>query len=681
MCPDSVDIAGSGSSTSPVTPTRTRVRDLAAACGWLLLLVPAAAVLASLTLSPGMTWTARLALGAFAALAIARPADAMLVTTALVGFSIILSHLAGVPELRATEALAVITVAGCSVRALSRTGPLRRALLAATPVPVVLFAIAALASTVVWLRVSQVLTGYPLPFLRDLLHFLTHEYFVRGGDLLVVATAAVLEGLALYVAASALCRSDPTFFDRSLRMLAIGGAALATMSVVRLAEIMLRNPHAIDALRATYAGLRISPQIPDYIAAGSYFGLCWVAALGIALASTRRRLLWMAASAPLLAGLYLTGSRSVIFAAVGGLLVLVGITVRRTSVPVRSVIVFAAIGVVVMIASFRWMIGHDVAGETAKMSLIVCAELVKTGLKVFATRPLFGVGIDRFFLVAGPLASPLLESLWAGKKNPHNDFLRVGAELGIIGLGLFVWILGAAARRIWQSLRVYRDPRLAGLVGGLAAFLITSLVSNPLMLRDVSYSFWIALGLAAGHAAQRRTTPEHGELVAQADPAAARVSRWRWPVAVVVASALIGSIPYRARQELAAYDLTRVRYGLFEGGTEPDGTVFQWSGPRATIFVDGRARLVEVPLRGAMPAGAVQQVAVQVDGRPADRIAVGSEWRQLRTVLPESRERLRRIDLLISPSWVPAEVIPGNQDRRVLGVKVGSITVLGETRR
>ena len=45
------------------------------------------------------------------------------------------------------------------------------------------------------------------------------------------------------------------------------------------------------------------------------------------------------------------------------------------------------------------------------------------------------------------------------------------------------------------------DPLLAGLAAGLVAFLITSMVSNPLMLREVSYVFWIALGLAVGRSA------------------------------------------------------------------------------------------------------------------------------------------------------------------------------------
>ncbi|MGB2717913.1 MAG: hypothetical protein WBC51_27250, partial [Vicinamibacterales bacterium] len=140
---------------------------------------------------------------------------------------------------------------------------------------------------------------------------------------------------------------------------------------------------------------------------------------------------------------------------------------------------------------------------------------------------------------------------------------------------------------------------------------------------------------------------------------------------------LVFSIPFRARQELAAVDLMHVAYGFFEWGKEPDGTPSRWSGPRASFFVDGRARLVEIPVSGPSPSGVLQQVEVSVDGRLANRIAVGPEWQRLRTLLPEEPSTgPRRIDLVVSPSWVPAEVIPGNQDRRVLGVKVGEIKVV-----
>jgi len=658
---------------------RDRVRHLAAAAGWITVILPLAVVLLSVALSPASNWTVRTTLAGFCILAIARLDAALLVTTALVGFGIILSHLAGVPTLRVTEVLVVASLAGCCVRALPHGTPLRRAVTGWISMPIVLFAIAATASTVVWQRVYQVETGYASAYVQALLHVLSRDYFVQPGDFWVLAsTAVILEGLALYVVVAALCQVDATFFGRALRMLTLGGAGLAVLSAVRLADILLRNPGAIEALRATSVGLRISPQIPDYIAAGSYFALCWLVALGIAMASPRSRLVWVAAGVPLIAALYLTGSRSVIAAAFVGLVVLVFIVVRQRIAAVRGVVAFAVLAVVVMVLSYSWMIGRDFAGEMARQSLTVREELVRAGLRVIATRPLFGVGIDRFYLLAGGLASPELLALWQGRMNPHNDFLRFGGELGLVGLGLFLWILAGAGRRTWRALQRTRDPRLAGLAAGLVAFLVTSLVSNPLMVREVSYVFWIALGLAVGHSARLqapRDVPE--EVMSGSAGTPRRVSQLRWTIGLLLGGLLVFSVPFRARQELATVDLTRVSYGLFEWGIEPDGTRCRWSGPRATLFVDGRARLVEIPLSGTAPSGVLQQVEVRVDGRLANRIAVGSEWHRLRTLLPSSPSTApHRIDLIVSPSWVPAEVIPGHQDRRVLGVRVGEISVI-----
>lgn len=644
------------------------------------MILPLVVVLLSVAVAPGSTWTVRATVAGFFILAIVRPADALLVPVALLSFGIILSHLVGVPRLRVTELLVVASLAGCGVRALLPGGRLyRRALTTWISVPVVLLAIAAVASALVWLRVYYVQSGSSQGYLQALLQFVSRDYFIQPGDFwTVVSTAALLEALALFVVVAALCQVDATFFDRALRMLTLGGAGLAIMSVVRLGEIVLRNPRVISELRATYAGLRISPQIPDYIAAGSYFTLCWLAALGLAIASRRRRLLWVVAGLPLIGAIYLTGSRSVLAAAVGGLVVLVFIVGRHRTAPVHGVVAFAAVAMLAMVLSFRWGIGHDLLGATARLSLTVRVELLRAGLSVIETRPLFGVGIDRFYLVAGAFASPELNALWNSRKNPHNDFLRVGAELGLVGLGLFLWILATAVRRIWQALRLTGDPRLAGLAAGLVAFLITTLVSNPLMLREVSFAFWIALGLATGHSAS--VVRAGGDISVAADGGALAASRrlfsFKWPVALMLGGLLLLSVPFRARQELASMDRTRVSYGLFDGGTDADGTHFRWSGPQVTILVDESATSVAIPLCGALPSGEHQQVEVRVDGRVVNRITVGPRWQQLRTLVrADSSSGPRRIDLLISPSWVPAAVIPGSPDQRVLGIKVGPIQV------
>jgi hypothetical protein len=565
--------------------------------------------------------------------------------------------------------LVVGSLAGCFLRAVPRKGSYRAALSASASVPVVLFALTVVASLLVWLRVYQIQTTYPLEYLQLFLQFVTRDYFAQPGNFAVVVSAAViLEGLALYVVVSALCKLDPMFFERALRMLVVGGVGLAMMSVVRLGEIVLRSPGALEVLRGTAAGLRISPQIADYIAAGSYFSLCWLALLGLAIAASRRRLLWAVGSLPLIVALYLTGSRSVIGAALAGLVALGLIAVRQRAAAVRGLIVFATLAVVVMVVSYQWIIGRDVAGTLARQSLTIRGELVRAGVQVVAARPVFGIGLDRFFLVAGDYASPELRALWQGRLNPHNDFLRFAAELGLVGLVLFLWILFGASARIWHGLR-RRDARLAGVAGGLVAFLVTSLVSNPLMVREVSYVFWIALGLGVGHAASASMLPASGHFA-------------RTPLAAVSLAAvlIVLSIPFRAQREVAAVDLTHVTYGLFAWGQEPDGTPSRWSGPQVRFYVDPHTRYIEIPLRGVEPSGVRQQVAIMVDGRLVNRVNVGSEWQRVRTLMPEdSSARPRRIDLVVSPSWIPAEVIPGNQDRRELGVKVGVLSVRGGT--
>jgi hypothetical protein len=660
-----------------VTVPRYRFRHFAVAAGWISVILPLTVVLLSVALSPASNWTVRTVLAGFCILAIARPDAALLVTIALLGFGIILSHLAGVPPLRVTEVLVVGSLLGFCVRALPQGTPFRRPVTDSISMPVALFAIATVASILVWQRVYQFETGYPSEYLDALWRFASRDYFVQpGGFWGLVSGAVLIEGLALFVVVAALCQADGAFLKRALRMLTVGGAGLAVLSVVRLVEILLRNPGAIEAMRATSIGLRISPQIPDYIAAGSYFALCWLASLGLTIAASRTRLVWMAAGVPLIAALYLTGSRSVIAAALAGLVALVFTVVRRGARAARGVVVFAVLAVAVMIFSYRWMSGRDVAGEMAMQSLTVRVELVRTGLSVIATRPLFGIGLDRFFVLARGFASPELRALWGGRMNPHNDFLRFGAELGLVGLGLFLWILAAAGRRIWQALQRTRDPHLAGLAGGLIAFLVTSLVSNPLMVRDVSYVFWIALGLAAGHSARLQAPCDaSGEVMPGVVASPSRFSRLRWPLTVLLGGLLVLSVPWRARKELASINPRGVSYGFFDWGVDADGTQSRWSGPHATFFVDGRASLVEIPLSGATPSGVLQQVEVRLDGRLANRIAAGPEWQRLRLPLPAGGPTSRRIDLTVSPSWVPAEVFPGNQDRRALGVKVGEIKV------
>ena len=666
----------SGATARPSEMSASRWPTWAASAVCAALAIPLGAAVASVALSAQSTWKVVALAVALVALAIARPGSAVLVAAAFAGFGAILAALTGAPAVRMTEMLVVVALLGCVVDAARRARVYGEALRGWIMVPVVLLALAAIASMVVWLRVEQARTGYAAPYMQRFVHFLTHDYFTVPGEFWgVLPTAVVLEGLALFVLVTALCRIRPAFFEQGARMLIVGSAGLGAMSLVRLGEILLRNPDAIAAARASANGLRISPQIPDYIAAGSYFSLCWLVSLGLSASSPLgRRIAWLAAGVPAMAALYLTGSRSVIAAALAGLVFLVMTMIRRRAAAARGVAVLALVVVIAMAFSYRHVIGRDAVGQLAKQSLMVRVELFKAGWGVITTRPLFGVGLDRFFLVASEFASPTLRAMWPGRLNPHNDFLRFAGELGAVGVILFAWILALAASRVWRGLQSPPDVRLAGVAGGLIAFLVTSCVSNPLMVREVSYVFWIALGLAVGRASgplpSPQPAPDPGVLLPRS-----RVSRLRWPVLGATTALLTLTVPSRANTELAAVNMSRVSYGFFEWGVDSDGIPTRWSGPRATLFVDGRARSVELSFSGAAPGGTLQQVEIRLDGRVANRLAVGGDRQHVRVVLPPGSGAHRRIDLTVTPTWVPADLIPGNQDRRERGVKVGQLRV------
>jgi O-antigen ligase len=78
--------------------------------------------------------------------------------------------------------------------------------------------------------------------------------------------------------------------------------------------------------------------------------------------------------------------------------------------------------------------------------------------------------------------------VWPGMNHAHNDYLRIGFELGLVGLALFALVMG------WQIVDLRRRLRqpsgaarrgLAAALLGLLMFLVTACTDNPLV-----YNLW-----------------------------------------------------------------------------------------------------------------------------------------------------------------------------------------------
>jgi len=81
----------------------------------------------------------------------------------------------------------------------------------------------------------------------------------------------------------------------------------------------------------------------------------------------------------------------------------------------------------------------------------------------------------------------------------HNEYLQLGAEIGILGLGIFLWLIISYFNygiRILKKIKdQYKQGIIIGLMGGVVAVLIDAIFGFPLHLPATLVLFWLFIGL------------------------------------------------------------------------------------------------------------------------------------------------------------------------------------------
>jgi len=81
----------------------------------------------------------------------------------------------------------------------------------------------------------------------------------------------------------------------------------------------------------------------------------------------------------------------------------------------------------------------------------------------------------------------------------HNEYLQLWAELGIVGLGIFIWLIisyfNYGLRFIKKEKDYYRQGIIIGLMGAVVAVLVDGIFGFPLHLPATVILFWLALAL------------------------------------------------------------------------------------------------------------------------------------------------------------------------------------------
>lgn len=627
-----------------------------------------------LLLSYSLVWNSALpaavslAFVVFIAASALRPADCLKLLTVFVPFTIAWA-VQWSRSLRWGEALTIAFLSGALLHLAFRkeaSPPRVRSLdLAAAA-----FAALVLASWIVELVVLQHGTDYPAHFLAGVRDLFTRNFFRDPGAFGRLNEAILLlEGIALFYCTRRLATLDPSLPHAVVRMTVVAAAASATLNVVRVAEIILG--HGLPGFMAVAPSLRFSVSHSDVNAAGSYFAMGLPVAIGLA-AGRRKEAIWMAAALPIGAALWFAGSRVAMGAAAVGVLAffttcVVVLRPRRTARAVAVVGFVATIAVIAATAA-HYPARRNISANTA---LDVRADMAHVSVELFKTRPVFGIGVGTFWTRSAEYMPARLKEFYA-RENAHNNFLQILAELGILGLALFVAVLVLALRPL-RPLRTPDTMVVAGVLSGLMAFLLSCLGGHPLLTREVSYPFWILLGTVS-------VLRDDADAAAGAPRILPTTALWRrprwWMTAGLIALAL--SIPFRVQRELGGRNFEDVAVGYSVWASDDQGARFRWAQAKSLFFVPRNAASVLVPLRlGGDTAGAVT-VEIRLDGRVANRVTVVRDrWTMVRVVIPTARHspRYRVVELEVEETPGAGAASPAGKDGPQGRLMVGRVSL------
>ncbi|MFQ5963538.1 MAG: O-antigen ligase family protein [Candidatus Scalinduaceae bacterium] len=126
--------------------------------------------------------------------------------------------------------------------------------------------------------------------------------------------------------------------------------------------------------------------------------------------------------------------------------------------------------------------------------------LWSAGLRMLSTNPIFGVGSGESGSNFLKYATPEEQKRVGGTAKLHNMTLQIGAEMGMVGLGLFLVIVWLSVRDIWKMRKFCKQNQdlnhLRYLVDGLGITLVGLFVAGQFSNRGYDLEFYTIVCLA-----------------------------------------------------------------------------------------------------------------------------------------------------------------------------------------
>jgi len=117
----------------------------------------------------------------------------------------------------------------------------------------------------------------------------------------------------------------------------------------------------------------------------------------------------------------------------------------------------------------------------------------KVALIMVEKRPLLGYGLDTFGLHFRKFMPDEYEQLTMQNANPayaHNELLQKAATTGLVGVGVYLWLIISV---VWVGWRTVHRAKVPGLLAASVAFIVQNQFGFGMV--TCSILFWLILGL------------------------------------------------------------------------------------------------------------------------------------------------------------------------------------------
>ncbi len=304
-------------------------------------------------------------------------------------------------------------------------------------------------------------------------------------------------------------------------------------------------------------------------------------------------------------------------------------------------------------------------------------RLWRAGGSLLRAYPIAGVGLGAY-IVELPNTQSGQDMYGRHTDSTENYFLQAGAELGLVGLILILWVF-FEIYRMWRA--AWRATRgspadnflLIGLGTAIISIGVGFVFHSYIGAFDVKYVFWLFVALIAFFGAR-----PHGD---EGNRTISPKVMW---AAVLLAAFYAGILFWNSTHSLSLAHAAEKygwnqNFGFYSSEKEQNGRIFSWSQKIAGFSLPVSGSKVRIPVRAAHPGIERYPITVQVfkadrNFRIMERISEirldHTRWFEIEYTLDESSQQPLRLIIQVDRVWQPKKSLD-SADSRWLGIAVG----------